>query len=91
MEFSNSIDGRKLKGHVFKKIEITSPDVCEINCFIEADCVSFNVGTIQDGKHWCELSDSDHSVHPEDLVYRSGMTYTTVEVRVTLIQPFEPQ
>lgn len=44
LEFSSPIGGRTLVGHVFKTIKITSPDLCEVNCFIEADCVSFNVG-----------------------------------------------
>ena len=84
LEFINSMEGRTLVGHVFKRIEITSPDVCEINCFVEADCVSFNVGPLQDEKYWCELSNSDHIGHPEDLVYGGvGTTYKTVVVRVT--------
>lgn len=77
------MDGRSLVGHVFKKIEIPSRDVCEVNCFVEADCVSFNVVTLAEGKHRCELSNSDHRVHPEDLVYGAGMIYTPVTVRVT--------
>ena len=85
LEFKNSIDGRRLEGHVFKRIGITSPDVWEVNCFIEADCMSFNVGPLQDGEHWCELSDSDHVIHPDDLVYASGMSYNPVVVRKTLI------
>ena len=70
-------------GHVFKKLEIPFRDVCEVNCFVEADCVSFNVVTLAEGKHRCELSNSDHRVHPEDLVYGAGMIYTPVTVRVT--------
>ena len=82
LEFNSSIDGRALVGHVFKRIDITSPDVCEVNCFLEPDCVSFNVGQLQDGKHRCELSDSDHRAHPGDLIYGVGMTYTPVVVRL---------
>ena len=81
MEFSVSIASYTPLGHVFKRIEVTSPDVCEINRFIEADCVSFNVGPLQDGKHWCELSDSDEIIHPKDLVYGNGMTYVSFKVR----------
>ena len=82
LEISDSKEGRRLVGHVFKRIDITSPDVCEVNCFVEPDCVSFNVGPLQDGKHRCELSDSDHRAHPRDLIYGVGMTYTPVVVRM---------
>ena len=82
LEFSSPIGGRTLVGHVFKTIKITSPDLCEVNCFIEADCVSFNVGPLQDGNHRCELSNSDHRVHPDDLVYGVGTTNTPVVVRI---------
>lgn len=33
LEYSGSMEGRTLVGHVFKGVELTSPDVCEINCF----------------------------------------------------------
>ena len=77
------MDGRTLVGHVFKKIEVPSSYVCEVNCFVEADCVSFNVATLAEGKHRCELSNSDHRVHPKDLVFGVGVIYTPVTVKVT--------
>ena len=77
------MEGRVLVGHVLKGFEITSPDVCEINCFVEADCVSFNVQARPAGKYWCELSDSDHVAHPDDLVYEVNTIYQPFLVRVT--------
>ena len=35
LEFSSPIGGRTLVGHVFKTIKITSPDLCEVNCFLK--------------------------------------------------------
>ena len=82
LEYSGSMEGRTLVGHVFKGVELPSPDVCEINCFLEADCVSFNVIHWEDGKYWCELSNSDHIAHPDDLVYRVNTNYQPCLVRV---------
>ena len=82
LEYSGSMEGRTLVGHVFKGVELTSPDVCEINCFLEADCVSFNVVHRDDGKYWCELSNSDHIAHPDDLVYGVNTNYQPYLVRV---------
>jgi len=36
---------------------------------------------VKNNKVICELSDSDHSSHPEDLQERPGFTYTGTEVR----------
>ena len=85
LEYNDSISGCILVGHVIKKIEISSPDVCEIHCFKEADCVSFNVIPLRDGKHRCELSDSDHRKHPWDMFYEAGATYTPVVVIIMIL------
>ena len=82
LEFDDLINGRILMGHEFKRIPITSPDVCQINCFIEADCASFNVVPLRDGTLQCQLSDSDHRRHPGDMIYEAGAAYTPVVVIV---------
>ena len=52
---------------MIKSLQVNSADGCEVNCFINDDCVSVNIGPLEDGKHVCELSSSDHNIHPEDL------------------------
>ena len=32
-----------LEKHVFKMMEIETASACEVNCFMEADCVSYNL------------------------------------------------
>ncbi|KAJ7393388.1 hypothetical protein OS493_006360 [Desmophyllum pertusum] len=77
VEIDPSIVDRTLVGHVFKSMEIQASSGCEVNCFIEADCVSFNNRPLQNGKHLCELSNSTHLVRPGDLKDREGTVYTT--------------
>ena len=43
--------------------------------------MSINMGPVKNKKVICELSDSDHFSHPEDLEVRPGFTYTGTEVR----------
>ena len=43
--------------------------------------MSINIGPVINDKVICELSDSDHYLHPEDLITRPGFTYTGTEVR----------
>ena len=69
-------------GHVIKGIWVTSEEGCEANCFAEDDCMSINFGPKSQEKHLCELSSSDHNLHPEDLKERSSFTYTSMWVSV---------
>ena len=39
-----------LEKHVFKMVEIETASACEVNCFMEADCVSYNLKLQQNGK-----------------------------------------
>ena len=43
-------------------------------------CVSVNIGPPTDEKFICELSDSDHTKHPDDLKKREGYLYIGTEV-----------
>ncbi|XP_068734361.1 protein kinase C-binding protein NELL2-like [Montipora capricornis] len=51
-------------------------DECEHWCLMENKCVSVNIGSGKSPSNViCELSDSDHCQHPEDLKPRQGWTY----------------
>ena len=62
-------------------MKIPAPDVCEVNCFIEPNCVSFNVVLLRDGTLECQLSDSDHNISSGDMIYEVEASYTSVVVR----------
>ncbi|KAL9953840.1 hypothetical protein ACROYT_G041312 [Oculina patagonica] len=47
---------------------------------MESPCVSINIGPPINDRVVCELSDSDHSLHPENLEPRAGFTYTGTEL-----------
>ena len=42
---------------------------------MESECISINFGLGANGKYLCELSSSDHELHPQDLKHRSGFIY----------------
>ncbi|PFX16134.1 Hemicentin-1 [Stylophora pistillata] len=64
-----------LEKHVFKMMEIETASACEVNCFIEADCISYNLKPKRNGKYLCELSDSDYETNPKDFRYKEGSVY----------------
>ena len=79
---SDPIEGFALVGHVIRNLAVEVESLCRVNCYMEADCVSFNIGSLQDGKYACEMSDSDHHTHPQDLVSWEGWVYgATIQVK----------
>ena len=56
--------------------------ICEIHCFIEIKCESYNFGPNEDGDYLCELSDSDDVRDPDDLRARQDFLYRATKVRL---------
>ena len=80
MHFLHHLSGKALVGHVIKTLQVKDDDQCELKCYWEPQCVSYNLGPPQVIGHMCELSKSDHLRHPGDLVARPGYAYTGSEV-----------
>ena len=55
---------------------------CEHRCLMESDCVSVNIGPPINDRVICELSNSDHFKHPEDIKQRPGWIYRGTEVQI---------
>ena len=86
LKFKPQIEDSSLNGHVIKYYASESKDDCELKCYMEDYCMSINFGLrSEEGKHVCELSDSDHELHPDALKHRTGFLYTPTEVRSTLL------
>ncbi|XP_078372777.1 uncharacterized protein LOC144656430 [Oculina patagonica] len=78
LQFKLPVNNRKLVGHVIKSVLVKSEIGCEAKCFKEDNCMSMNLGPLEDGKHVCELSSSDHDLHPEDLKHQEEFIYRPV-------------
>lgn len=48
---------------------------------MEGTCVSFNIGPPTNDTVICQLSDSEHTLHPSDLKLQAGFTYRGAEVK----------
>ena len=92
LKFSTKIDGYALHVHVIKTFHLyvyVGPSVrsaCTNRCIMDPMCVSVNIGPPTDEKFICELSDSDHMKHPEDLKKREGYLYIGSEVNNFSVQ-----
>ena len=86
LKFSTKIDGYALQFHVIKTFDLSiyvGPSVrsaCTHRCIMDPVCVSVNIGPPTNEKFICELSNSDHTKHPEDLKKREGFLYIGTEV-----------
>ncbi|XP_022782822.1 uncharacterized protein LOC111323679 isoform X2 [Stylophora pistillata] len=76
LEFVQPEEDNYLENHVIKSFLVDNKDQCEVRCYAEDSCLSFNLGISETkGKFKCELSDSDHFQHPEHLICREGFSY----------------
>ena len=57
------IPGTALKGHIFKKVPVTAPHVCDITCERETICQSYNYVI---GEKSCELNTRTKEARPEN-------------------------
>jgi len=81
LRFKPAVEGFFLQGHVLKSFTVQTEIACEIKCFVEHGCVSYNFEpSDEDGIYICELSQSDHKMHPRALARRNGSTYRATEV-----------
>ena len=51
-----------LRRHVIRTFHSENSDLCQIQCYLEEECVSYNFRN-----KTCDLNKSDHIFHPEDL------------------------
>ena len=61
-------------------VRIETASACEVKCFLEADCASYNLEPQQNGKPLCELSASDDANNQHDLRYKGGTVYKSFKV-----------
>ena len=78
------VTGKALVGHVITTVQVNNADECEIRCYGEPKCLSYNLGPYQAYGHDCEISNSDHVRHPDDLVPMPGYIYRGTKVHNTV-------
>lgn len=84
LKFTTPVKGSIFDGHVIKNISLSGgmhEVTCRDRCIMEGTCVSFNIGLPTNDTVICQLSDSDHTLHPSDLKLQAGFTYRGAEVK----------
>ena len=80
--FKEPVDGKILPGHVIKTENVANEGSCRVKCFIEPNCVSINVGPLDEhGVRICELKNiTDESSSQSGLEDKEGHIHYAVEV-----------
>ena len=76
LEFVQPEEDNYLENHVIKSLMVDNKDQCEVRCYAENFCSSFNLEISETrGKLKCELGDSDNFQHPEHLICKKSFSY----------------
>ena len=73
VRFGHFERGKSLNGHVIARINVPDEDICQLNCYHNDDCVSYNFGPSEAGDDICELNNSTdrrHLKRTEHFVFR---------------------
>ena len=79
-------EGKRLVNHLIRSHEVMIADFCETLCYMEHNCASINLMKRRSTeKNKCELNNSTHEAHENDLEENSNYVYrgTKVYVRIT--------
>ena len=65
----HTLDGKRLKNHVIRTVDVMDGDFCETLCYMEPNCVSHNLKkeASENGKYKCELNNSTLEVQNDNL------------------------
>ena len=56
----HTFDGKRLEKHVIRTVEVMDGNFCETVCYMEPNCVSYNLkkAASENGRYKCELNNS---------------------------------
>ena len=77
------MENKALRNHVIKSLQEIDVDNCELQCYLEPNCVSYNYGP-----SLCELNDMTHLQAPlDDMEARDGSTYRAIFYVSNMVEP----
>ena len=88
LRFTNDpIHDHRLKNHVIRTTEIINEDICQLQCYLEPNCVSYNFNKNEEanGKHKCDLNNATfehNNEHSADLAKNKNYVYRGAKVNL---------
>ena len=80
---AHTFNGKRLVNHVIRLVYVTKQGSCRARCYWEPNCVSYNFRILagENGEHKCELNNSTHEGHENEMKENSNYAYRGAEVR----------
>ncbi|XP_031565930.1 EGF-like repeat and discoidin I-like domain-containing protein 3 [Actinia tenebrosa] len=81
LDFLDCLKNKTFDGHVIKSFRILAPGLedCQHKCYIEDNCVSYNLGPVEGMSRTCELNDADHVSDPGYVVSKEDFEYCPIK------------
>ncbi|KAK3739419.1 hypothetical protein QZH41_011412, partial [Actinostola sp. cb2023] len=77
--YKQPITDKVFNGHVIADKTVHNKDQCEIQCFLNPDCVSLNYNPEPGVTPNCQLSSSDENVNPGNFASKPGYVYQAIK------------
>ena len=77
IEFDHFFDGKRLKNHVIRTVDVTGERSCRTLCYMEPNCVSYNFNKVTKK---CELNNSTFREGEENMESNPGYIYCGAKV-----------
>ena len=82
--FNPVIKDKYLLNHIIKSVPVESEVRCELICYGDPNCVSYNYGPVLSEIPLCDLNNSTHlQVTNVNFITRNGYSYRGIEVSLT--------
>ena len=80
--FKEPILDKALNGQEISSVKVANKGSCRVNCYLNPDCVSINMGPLTEGMRTCELNKATiENKGTSELEDRNGYTYLEIEVQ----------
>ena len=88
---SHTFDNKRLRNHVIRTTDVMDGDFCEMACYMEPNCVSYNLKKAPEtnGKYKCELNNSTFEGQKHKLKTSAQYTYRGAKVHDVAVSIFE--
>ena len=84
---NDPIHGYRLMNHVIRTTDVSNEDICQMQCYLEPNCVSYNFNKKEEenGKHKCDLNKATYehdNEHSSSLTKNESYVYRGAEVNI---------
>ena len=81
--FKEPVPNKVLEGHIIRNDKVPNEGSCRVLCYMDPNCVSINVGPLEEGQHKCELNDATSEQQDITQILKNMEGYTHLAIEVT--------